>query len=149
ESAAMISKFAPVFVAGRAVRVSGVVNYRYGLSAKPQISLKKMKAEPLSDEDLRAIKRGQKLHFWLYPLVARLEKKDSSPGPNEAAFVREGKAAIRIELVDASPYAIEKLKALGFELDSQKDKTVTGKIEVEKLAALADLDAVKLVLPKL
>jgi len=104
---------------------------------------------PLTPEQLRDQKLKSKLQAWVYALVTRLDKKDSSPGPNEAAFVHEGKAAIRIELSDASPETLEKLKALGFELTSQKDKTVTGQIAIDKLAALGDLDAVKLVLPKL
>jgi hypothetical protein len=90
-----------------------------------------------------------KLHAWVYALVTRLDKKDSLPGPNEAAFVRDGKASIRIELIDASPETLEKLKALGFDLASQKDKTLIGRIAIEKLTALADLDEVQLVLPKL
>ena len=104
---------------------------------------------PLTPEQLRDQKLKSKLQAWVYALVTRLDKKDSSPGPNEAAFVHEGKAAIRIELSDASPETLEKLKALGFELTSQKDKTVNGQIAIDKLAALGDLDAVKLVLPKL
>ena len=104
---------------------------------------------PLTPEELRDQKLKSKLHGWVYYLVTRLDKKDSSPGPNEAAFVHEGKAAIRIELSDTSPETLEKLKALGFDLASHKDKTVTGQIAIEKLAALADLDAVRLVLPKL
>jgi Ca-activated chloride channel family protein len=105
---------------------------------------------PLTPEELREQRLKTKLHGWLYAIVIRLDKKDSSPGPNEAAFVREGKAAIRIELSEASPETFEKLKALGFELVSQKgDKTLIGQIPIEKLAALADIDAVNLILPKL
>jgi len=110
----------------------------------PNVMPTALTAEQLRDQNLKS-----KLHGWLYTLVTRLDKKDSSPGPNEAAFVREGKAAIRIELSDASPETLEKLKALGFELTSQKDETVTGQIAIEKLAALAALDVVKLILPKL
>ena len=57
---------------------------------------------------------------------------------------------MRIELASAEPDALNKLKQLGFELVSDRGgKTLVGRIPIEKLSDLADVDGVKLVLPKL
>lgn len=89
------------------------------------------------------------LHAWIYALVTRLGAGKNEPTLNEAKFVRNGKAEIRVVLTGKSPVAAEKLKALGFEIESTKDGIdLTGRIAVEKLAALAEVEAVKLVLPR-
>ena len=50
----------------------------------------------------------------------------------------------------ASPGVLEKLKAAGFEVTREKGKTIViGKIALDKLAALALIDEVKLVLPEI
>ena len=68
---------------------------------------------------------------------------------NEAKFVRDGKAEIHVVLTAKSPEAIEKLKALGFEVDSTRDGiNIYGRLGVDKLVALGELESVKLVLPR-
>lgn len=175
EQAARQAKFSPTTINGITVSLRGVINYNFTDSANTasvQIS-NRIEVAPYSGmipnvelppETLRDNRLKSKLHSWLYALVTRLDKKDLSPGPNEAAFVHDGKAAIRIELSEASPEILEKLTALGFEFQdggittggdatvSERaiaNKVLTGQIAIDKLAALADLDAVKLVLPKL
>jgi len=91
-----------------------------------------------------------KLHTWLYAVVARLAKPDAKPAANEALFVREGKAAVRIDLKTLTPAVLEKLKAAGVELTKETGKaTITGRISLDKLATLAEIDEVKLILPQL
>jgi len=104
----------------------------------------------LSPEELRDQRRKDKLHFWIYALVNRLQKNVSTPTANESLFVKDGKAEVVITLTARNPETLTALKVFGFELVSEKGKTeVLGRIPIEKLAALADIDTVKLVLPKI
>jgi len=101
-------------------------------------------------EMLKAQRLKEKLHSWLYAIVTRLAKGDARPSANEAMFVRDGKADIQIELTARSAAVIEKLRAAGFEVGAEKGKTsVTGRIALDKLAALADIEEVKLILPNI
>ena len=97
-------------------------------------------------EAIRAQKLKDKLHGWLYAVVQRLEKKTAA-GPNEALFVRDGKAEIRITLSARSASVLEKLRKAGFEVAGEKGNVLSGRIAIDKLADLADIDEVDLVIP--
>lgn len=100
-------------------------------------------------ETVRSSKLKDKLHSWIYGLVSNFRVSGYQLSQNEAKFVRDGKAHIRIQLAAASPGVLQKLKAAGFEVISDKNKDeLVGMIAVEKLAALAEIDGVKLILPK-
>ena len=91
---------------------------------------------------------AEKLHFWIYDLVARLQKGESISTTNEAKFVKDGKADVQIQLTAKSPETIEKVKNLGFEIvDVKNAKIIFGRIAVEKLANLAEIAEVQYVLP--
>jgi len=104
---------------------------------------------PRTPVEKRSDAREAKLHHWLYSVVERLGKGETTPAPNESLFVHDGKADIKIELSSRSPELLEKLKAAGFEITADKGKTtLIGKIPLDKLAALTDIDEVRLILPK-
>ncbi len=149
ESAAMLSKFAPTYAGGQAVRVTGTIAYNFKDAIQVDVFLRKMKAEPLTAEDKRAAAVAGKLQFWLYDLVVRLQKGVAEPTPNEARFVHDGKADIQVELTANSKDVLPKLKAAGFEVVTEKGKSVFGRIAIEKLAALANIEEVKVILPKI
>jgi len=130
------------------VRVSGTIVYDFKDSKSIVIAVKAMKAEPFSAEDERAIRMATKLHFWLYDLVSRLEQKRAEPSPNDALFVRDGSASIRVVLKSDDPAVVKKLQEAGLQIDSAKGKTVTGRIAVDKLATLADAAEVVFVFPR-
>jgi len=110
----------------------------------------KRAAVSMTEEMKREQQLKGKLHAWLYVLVERLGKVDTKPAFNESLFVRDGKAEIQVELTVRSAEVIEKLKAVGFELVSEKGKTaVTGRVALDKLADLAGIEEVKLILPKI
>jgi len=90
-----------------------------------------------------------KLHPSLAAIVARLEKRDTQPGPGEAKFVRRGRAEVQLWLAEKSQAALEELKRLGFEvvLDQKGTKLIIGRLPIEKLAALAALNGVRYVAP--
>jgi hypothetical protein len=118
-----------------------------GGDAKPTPEKKK---KPRTPEEIKEARLKEKLHSWLYAVVARLAEGDAKPTPNELMFVHDGKAEIQIELTVRSAELIEKLKAAGFEVVSEKGKTIVfGRIAIEKLAALVEIEEVKLILPKI
>jgi Ca-activated chloride channel family protein len=107
------------------------------------------KPQPMTPAEIRDARLKDKFHSWLYAVVTRLAKGDAQVTAHEALFVRDGKAEIRIVLGSRSTEVLEKLKAAGIEIGSDKGKAeITGRISLAQLAALAELDEVKLVLPK-
>jgi Ca-activated chloride channel family protein len=90
-----------------------------------------------------------KLHPVLLALVERLKNKNATPGSDEQKFVRKGKAEIQIILANSSAETMATLKGLGFEalLESKTAKIVIGRVPIEKLGALAELEAVRYVSP--
>jgi TonB family protein len=143
--------FKPKMVNGVAMSVVVTVDYLFSLDAKePRVveddgaSLTEVTPEMLREQKLK-----EKLHAWVYALIDRLRLSKNDLTPNEAKFVRDGKAEIVVVLNAKSADTIEKLKALGLEVGSTKDGiSVTGRIAVEKLTALAELDGVKWILPR-
>jgi hypothetical protein len=101
-----------------------------------------------------AQKRAQlqsKFHPSVLAVLDRLKDTKASPGPDEAKFIRNGKAEIQIWLTDKSEETLAKLKELGFEvvLDPKTAKLVIGRLPIEKLAALAELKSVRYVAPQM
>ena len=92
----------------------------------------------------------QKLHSSVFSVVERLRKKETVPGAEEAKFIRNGKAEVQIWLTDKSAEALAQLKQLGFEvmLDPKTSKVIIGRIQIEKLEALAALKFVRYVSPQ-
>jgi Ca-activated chloride channel family protein len=91
-----------------------------------------------------------KLHASVAALVERLTNKNAPTPPDEAKFVRDGRAEVQVWLVDKTPEALEKLKAHGFEivLDPRSSKLVIGRIAVNKLSIFAELEEVRFIAPQ-
>ncbi len=104
----------------------------------------------LSKDELRKQQLQSKLHPSILALVERLKNKKAQPTAEEARFVHAGKAEIQVWLVDKSPEAIAQLKRLGFEvvLDPKTSKLIIGRLPIEKLEALAELQIVRYVAPQ-
>jgi Ca-activated chloride channel homolog len=100
-------------------------------------------------EELKRQELQTKLHPSLLAVVERL-KKNGAPSAEEARFVRDGKAEVQIWLTEKTPEVLTQLKQLGFELilDPQSAKLVIGRLPLEKLAALAEVKAVRFVAPQ-
>ena len=66
------------------------------------------------------------------------------------AALRSNKAEVRVWLTDTSPEVLAQLKQLGFEvlLAPQTAKLVIGRLPLDKLAALAELKAVRYITPE-
>ncbi|HXG94683.1 MAG TPA: VIT and VWA domain-containing protein [Blastocatellia bacterium] len=103
----------------------------------------------LSPEEQKRQEMLAKLHPSVAAVIERLKNKSAKPAADESKFVRDGKAEIQIWLADKSQAIIEHLKQLGFEiaLDPKTAKMVIGRVPIEKLAALAELKAVRYIAP--
>jgi len=106
-----------------------------------------VKVEP-SDNKQRELQ--SKLHPSVFAVVERLRKKETLSSADEAGFVHNGKAEVQIWLANKSEATKAKLKELGFEvlLDSVSSKLMIGRIPIEKLEVLANLDFVRYVSPQ-
>jgi Ca-activated chloride channel homolog len=100
---------------------------------------------PLSPEEQRVLRLSTKFQPTLLALVDRVKQK--SEPQNYPAFVRDGKAEVRLWMTGKSDVAKAKLKELGFEivLDHAGSNLIIGRIPLDKLELLADLDFVRYV----
>jgi TonB family protein len=155
EAAAHQSRFAPTLLSGRPVRVSGVITYDFDLGAAPDGAtsageLESVEAAPPDPEEQKRRQFLARLHPLVASVVERLREGRETPGEAEAKFVRDGKAELRIWLTEKSPAVLARLRKLGFELifDAPSAGLVVGRMPIEKLSALADVQAVRYVAPE-
>jgi hypothetical protein len=138
--AARKSRFSPTLLSGQPVKVSSVVTFNFKLGADTVPALTAQRRRELLS----------RMHPAVASVVERLLGGNAAPGEEEATFVRDGKAELRIWLKEKSPAVLAQLNALGFELilDAHSTGLVVGRLPVEKLTALADLKAVRYIAPQ-
>jgi hypothetical protein len=104
----------------------------------------------LSPEEQKRAQRQAKFHPSVLAVIDRLSDSRLAAAPDEAMFIRDGKAEVQIWLTDKSDETMAKLKELGFEvvLDPKSAKMVIGRLPIAKLAALLDLKSVRYVAPQ-
>lgn len=149
-TAAQNAKFAPTFISGQPVKVSGVVVYNFGTGNSATV-VQNLSTDAGSSklEELTFTIAQQKLHFWLYQLVESLGKSETKSTEHEVKFVKNGKALIQIQLSDTSAETMSKLKDAGFEISANNSKNlIFGEIAVEKIVDLVEIKQVKYILPK-
>jgi Ca-activated chloride channel family protein len=145
-TAARRSRFSPTLLSGQPVKVSGVITYNFKSGAVTEVPL----ATQVDPEEQKRRAFLARLHPRVAAVVERLRQGSATPEASEAAFVRDGKAELRIWLTEKSPAVLTQLKGLGFELilDAHSNGLVIGRLPVEKLAALADIRAVRYIAPQ-
>jgi len=79
-----------------------------------------------------------------------LKNKQTQPTTDEAKFIRDGKAEIIVRVKELKPETIAELKKLGFEVLTEmiSANAVVGRIAIEKIAALAEIDQVTFISPQ-
>ncbi len=119
-----------------------------GIAATDEIS---SVDKPLTLKEQKQQQLLAKLHPSIAAVVERLKNKSATPDATEAKFIHDGKAEVQVWLTDKTPEALAQLKQLGFEivLDPKTSKLVIGRIAIEKLEALAKLDAVRYIAPQM
>jgi hypothetical protein len=102
-------------------------------------------------EQQRADRQRAKLQPLLLAIVVRLTPKQQSDLITWGGFVRDRKAEVQLWLTDKSEQTRAKLKELGFEivLDHASSNLMIGRIPVDKLALLPDLEFVRYVSPQI
>ncbi len=141
-------RFKPMELSGKPVKATGILTFNFGSGANAAPS-ENLPMTPLTEEPFKE-RPLAKLHPAVATIIERLKNKDAKPGAEELKFTRDGKAEIQVWLADKSAETIEQLKKLGFEaiLDPQSSKLIIGRLPVEKLAALAELPAVRYIAPQ-
>jgi Ca-activated chloride channel family protein len=153
-SAARGAKFSPTLLSGKPVKVSGLIIYNFnlgmGVNSATSIRASQAASAQADAEEQKWKQFLERLHPLVASLVERLSEGKETPSEAEASFVREGKAELRITLAEKSPAVLAQLKKLGFELilDAPSGGLVVGRLPVEKLAALANISAVRYVAPQ-
>jgi hypothetical protein len=155
------------------VKVSGIITYNFQSAQNSQVAVGELSVAetpenttekapgPPTPEMLAEAARiereaklrqmlAEKLHFWIFAAVDRMRAGSAAPAPHEEKFVSQGMANIEIVFAARTPETIEKLKALGMRVTMIKGAfRAEGIIPAEKLAELAIVEEVKLVLPRM
>lgn len=106
---------------------------------------------PLSPEQEKLQLLRSKLQPAILTIVYVMKRKGQPPIVNHGGFVRAGKAEVQLWLNDKSDLTKAKLKELGFELviDHPNSNLMIGRLPIDKLELLAELDFVRYVSPQL
>ena len=120
-------------------------------NAPPTVSVSAMPVTAASPEEERAARQRVKLQPQILALVTRIAQKQQPEIVNYGGFVRDRKAEVRLWLTDKSELTKAKLKELGFEVvvDHATSNLMIGRISIDKLALLADLEFVHYVSPQI
>ncbi len=174
--AALQSTFTVTVIGDEPIRVKSMIIYDFQSNETPIATATAIQSEQrLTAEEFEVIKRtaeereaenrrqaaeaermlaiAQKLHFWIFALYERLEKGEAVP-LNESKFVRDGRAALEIEVTDLSGQTLDRLRGIGFEIESTaktnvKRPIVAGRIPIGKIGDLIALAEVRLVIPRI
>jgi len=151
EKAALKTKFKIKQTKENPVKVIGVIAYNFTLKDnKPQaeVSLGNF-AVKLTPEQEKLRRLAIKTADSVFKIIERLQNKTAASA-DEAKFVRDGKAEITVRLKELKPATVEELKKLGFEVltELSSANAVVGRLSIEKIASLAELDAVTFISPQ-
>ena len=156
--AARSSTFTPTTLSGQPVKVTGVISYNFAPDgSSPNIVYNEQSTTvapesnvpPQSTEaQLRQAKLDAKLHERIAVLLDKLRVGQTKF--DEFAFVRDGKADVFVRVETMTTGALDELKANGLEIvtTNNQAKFVAGRLALDKIAALALLDNVRLVAPQ-
>jgi len=142
ETAAKNAKFEIPKLLVEIAKITGVIAYNFAkdkiVTVAPEL------------QNVRVETKPNKYHSAVKALVERLKNNQTKPAASEAGFVKDGKAEIIVRLKELKPETIAELKKLGFEVltEMTSANAVVGRIAVEKIAALVELDAVTFISPQ-
>lgn len=133
-------QFKPTQLSGKPVQTQGVITFNFD-------SGNGTTANHASSKDPR---HNAKLHPAIATLLVRLQTSSTQLTPAETKFVRAGKAELQIHLTEKSAAVLAELQKLGFEvvLNPANTKVISGRLPIEKLAALAELASVRYIAPQ-
>ncbi len=143
ETAAKNAKFEIPKLNLEIVKITGVIVYNFVAKDKTVTVF-----ENLQNAQIEV--KPNKYHSSVRALIERLKNNQTQPTANEAKFVRGGTADVIVRVRELKPETIAELKKLGFEVltEMATAKAVVGRIAIEKISALAELDAVTFISPQ-
>ena len=124
------------------IKITGVIVYNFAAKNKTV-------AVAPALQNVRVEMKANKYHSSVRALVERL-KNNGQATADEAKFVANGKAEIIVRVKELNPETIAEMKKLGFEVLTEMNSAnaLVGKIAVEKIAALAEIEAVTFISPQ-
>jgi Ca-activated chloride channel family protein len=146
ETAAIGAKFQIPNVGRDILKITGNIAYNFKKDKKVEA------AEQLLNAQITV--KPNKYSVAVRALVERLKANQLAGGGDSAAgeakFVAAGKASVVIRVNDLKPETVAALKNAGVEVVAEmaSSNAVVGRIAIEKIAALADLDAVIFISPQ-
>ncbi len=154
-NAAKTAKFMPPQLSGKSVRTEALITYNFAepvddtrtTATVGNLAVATVGSAPITEEMFREWRIKQKAHTWIFDVIQRLEK-NTPQSENEALFVHDGKAHVRVVFKNASGDFKTKLLNLFFEPEMETPNSITGAIPIEKLAELCELEELKIVYPK-
>ncbi len=142
ETAAKNAKFEIPKLSVEIAKITGVIAYNFAkdktVTVAPELQSVRVEIKP------------NKYHSSVKALVERLKNNQTKATADEAKFVKDGKAEISVRVKELKPETVAELKKIGFEIVTEmiSANAVVGRIAVEKIASLAELDAVTFVSPQ-
>lgn len=146
--AALATKFLPVASRNKPSRITATLYYSANKDNTVSAKIGDIKMIPATPEELRLLSITMKLHNWLADLLERRKKGISTTNELDALYVHGSSADVTVIVDPADASTLERLKAAGLEVVSVSGDKVQARIAVDKIEALAQLDAVKLILPR-
>jgi hypothetical protein len=101
-------------------------------------------------QNVRVVVKPNKFQSSIKALIERLKNKQTQLSVDEAKFVSNGKAEIVVRVKELKPETVAELKKLGLEVVTEMTSAnaVVGRISIEKIVALAELDQVIFISPQ-
>jgi hypothetical protein len=143
ETAAKNAKFEIPKLSVEIAKITGVIAYNFAAKDKTVTVAPEL-------QNVRVEVKPNKYHSSVKALIERLKNKQTQPTTDEAKFIRDGKAEIIVRVKELKPETIAELKKLGFEVLTEmiSANAVVGRIAIEKIAALAEIDQVTFISPQ-
>ncbi|MBS1794461.1 MAG: VWA domain-containing protein [Acidobacteria bacterium] len=140
EAAAKLAKFAVPTTGGEIKKITGFVVYNFAKN--------RTVTAVGALQDARVEFKPNKYHSLVKALVERLRTSQPAAA-DEAKFVRDGRAELIVRVDRLTPETVQALKNAGFEVltEMTSSNAVVGRIAIEKIAALAELEAVTYISP--
>jgi hypothetical protein len=126
-----------------------MMNASPGVTVSADLVLTPSPAKPPEEQRYDRVKA--KVHPKVLALIDRLKQKNQPQTPFFDRFVRDGKAEVQVWFTVKSDALRLKLKELGFEVvfDSPNSSLMIGRLPMEKVDLLADLELVRYVAPQI
>jgi hypothetical protein len=141
--AAQRTSFSPTMVSGAAVRIKGLIIYKFN-QGKTDVSYR---LEPIKYKFTEADFELQRIFdFEIIEAIADFRVGTSL---DSYAFIKNNQANIQLCMTEKTPKIVEKIKQIGFNLlEETQGNGLVGQIAVKNLRKLADIEEIRFIVPE-